>query len=59
MQRTVSVFNSTLCHTDLTGVNDCRWAKKLLLLEFAFYMVWLLAFQVFMLLFQVSPCQSI
>ncbi|DBA86726.1 TPA: hypothetical protein ACH3X2_005431 [Trebouxia sp. C0005] len=29
-----------------------RWARKLLLLEFAFYMVWLLAFQVFMLLFQ-------
>lgn len=29
-----------------------RWAKKLLLLEFAFYLVWLLAFQVFMLLFQ-------
>ncbi|KAL3131635.1 hypothetical protein ABBQ38_007932 [Trebouxia sp. C0009 RCD-2024] len=29
-----------------------RWARKLLLLEFAFYLVWLLSFQVFMLLFQ-------
>ena len=51
--------NAFLHCGDVVGLNDCRWARKLLLLEFAFYMVWLLAFQVFMLLFQVSPGQLI
>ena len=59
MQRIASAFVCSVCCTDRTGLYDCRWARKLLLLEFAFYVVWLLAFQVFMLLFQVSPCQSI
>ena len=39
-------------------VMPCRWARKLLLLEFAFYMLWLLSFQVFMLLFQVTLTSS-
>ena len=43
------------CGVSKWVVISCRWARRLLLLEFAFYMLWLLSFQVFMLLFQVRP----
>ena len=35
------------------------WARRLMLYEFAAYLVWLLAFQVFIWAFQVSHCYQI
>lgn len=31
----------------------CRWARPMMMIQFACYVVWLSAFQIFLLLFQV------
>ena len=46
-----SYYNESM--TDASAL--CRWARPMMMIQFACYVVWLSAFQIFLLLFQVIP----